>query len=273
MRVALVNPRWTFDGSIYFGCREPHLPVEFGYARALLEAEGHQALLVDAQLHDLPLADVAARLDTFDPQMLVVTTAPSYLFWRCAPPELRVPHELLSASAHLECLRVVVGPHASTTPAAALKKLNVDVAVLGECEDVLPRLARTGRAAWAEIPSVAYMCDGAIRVQGTPHEADMSALPALRWPREDVISIVIITIASTRRREGLARRWRCHAAVPITAASARRTTSATTTGSGLCPSSSTSSMGCWHWASRTSISSTRSSCQIASCSTGWCHAA
>ena len=35
MRFALVNPPWTFDGSIYFGCREPHLPLEFGYARAL----------------------------------------------------------------------------------------------------------------------------------------------------------------------------------------------------------------------------------------------
>ena len=28
MRVALVNPPWSFDGSIYFGCREPHLPLE-----------------------------------------------------------------------------------------------------------------------------------------------------------------------------------------------------------------------------------------------------
>ena len=38
MKVALVNPRWSFEGSIYFGCREPHLPLELGYARALLEA-------------------------------------------------------------------------------------------------------------------------------------------------------------------------------------------------------------------------------------------
>ncbi len=27
MKIALVNPRWAFDGSIYFGCREPHLPA------------------------------------------------------------------------------------------------------------------------------------------------------------------------------------------------------------------------------------------------------
>ena len=40
MRVALVNPPWRFDHSIYFGCREPHLPLELGYAQALLERAG-----------------------------------------------------------------------------------------------------------------------------------------------------------------------------------------------------------------------------------------
>ena len=28
MRVALVNPSWSYEGSIYFGCRAPHLPLE-----------------------------------------------------------------------------------------------------------------------------------------------------------------------------------------------------------------------------------------------------
>src|SRR5829696_5995557 len=113
MKFALVNPRWSFDGSIYFGCREPHLPLEFGYARALLEREGHDVLLLDAQLHDLPLDEVTARVERFAPDRLVITTAPSYLFWRCAPPELRVPHEALAATRHLPATRIVVGPHAS----------------------------------------------------------------------------------------------------------------------------------------------------------------
>ena len=33
MRFALINPAWNFEGSIYFGCREPHLPLEFGYSK------------------------------------------------------------------------------------------------------------------------------------------------------------------------------------------------------------------------------------------------
>ena len=185
MRFALVNPRWTFDGSIYFGCRAPHLPLEYGYARALLEREGHEVLLVDAHLHDLPIEEVVARVERFAPDRLVITTAPSYLFWRCAPPELRVPQETLAALAHVGGLRIVVGPHASTTPAAALHKLGVDVAVLGECEETLPRLA-AGPGDWAEIGSIAYWRDGELRIQGSPAACDMSALPALRWTAEDV---------------------------------------------------------------------------------------
>jgi anaerobic magnesium-protoporphyrin IX monomethyl ester cyclase len=191
MKIALVNPNWTFEGSIYFGCRESHLPLEYGYARTLLAREGHDVLLLDAQLHEHQLSDVVGGLDAFDPDMLVVTTAPSYLFWRCAPPELRIPHELLAATRHLDCLRVVVGPHASTTPAATLRKLGTDVAVMGECEDVLPILAASlgsssDRPRFEDIQSIAYAPAGQLRVQGTPHETDMSALPALRWAAEDV---------------------------------------------------------------------------------------
>ena len=46
----------------------------------------------------------------------VVTTAPSYLFWRCAPPELRVPQRARRDLATSPARIVVVGPHASTTP-------------------------------------------------------------------------------------------------------------------------------------------------------------
>ena len=119
VKVALVNPPWSFDGSIYFGCREPHLPLEYGYAQALLERAGHEAQIVDAQLDGLTLRGrPRARSRRSQPDMTVVTTAPSYLFWRCAPPELRVPLETLAAlRERRRPITVAVGPHASTTPA------------------------------------------------------------------------------------------------------------------------------------------------------------
>ena len=115
MRVALVNPPWTFEGSIYFGCREPHLPLELGYCRAMLERDGHEVLLLDGHLMGQSYAELAAQVAAFAPAMTVVTTAPSYLFWRCAPPELRVPREMLDSLAGEGGLTVAVGPHGSST--------------------------------------------------------------------------------------------------------------------------------------------------------------
>src|SRR5689334_17491581 len=97
MRVALVNPLWSFEGSIYFGCREPHLPLELGYANALLQAAGHPTLMLDGRLGSRSAVELAAEVAAFGAEMTVVTTAPTYLFWRCAQPELRVPAEFLRA--------------------------------------------------------------------------------------------------------------------------------------------------------------------------------
>jgi len=191
MRVALVNPPWSFDGSIYFGCREPHLPLELGYTRALLEALGHEARLFDAQLSGADLASLTTAVEAFRPDMTVLTTAPSYLFWRCAPPELRVPMQTARAlRPHTERL-VAVGPHASTTPRAVLRKLGADVVVLGECEEVLIKLVEAGGRADATLDAVAYVADSTgadpeLIVQGKPASVDMRQLPALRWQPGEV---------------------------------------------------------------------------------------
>ena len=180
MKYALVNPNWTFKGSIYFGCREPHLPLEYGYAKALLEREGHEVLIVDGQLDSLSRVEIKKRVAAFEPDFTVVTTAPSYLFWRCAPPELRVPQETVLDLRDIGGKKVAVGPHCSTTPKTALKKLGVDVAIIGECEDVLPKLAED----WENVASICYWDAGEPRVQGSPHATDMTALPALHWSPE-----------------------------------------------------------------------------------------
>jgi B12-binding domain/radical SAM domain protein of rhizo-twelve system len=182
MKYALVNPAWSFEGSIYFGCREPHLPLEYGYAKALLEREGHEVLLVDGQLGGLSRGQIRAAVAKFRPDITVITTAPSYLFWRCAPPELRVPqqtaHDLKAVGGTL----AAIGPHASTTPRAALRKLDVDVVVLGEPEEILPRLAGD----WAVVPSICCASGGEVRLQGGPHASDMKALPPLEWPADAI---------------------------------------------------------------------------------------
>ena len=181
MKIALVNPPWSFDGSIYFGCREPHLPLEYGYARALLTDAGHDAAIFDAQIDGIDTAALQSHVADFAPDMIVVTTAPSYLFWRCAPPELRVPQHTLAALDGLGALTVAVGPHASSTPRIAVKKLGVDAGVQGECEEVLVKLADTPREAWGTIAGLVRRHNGDIVVQGGPQAVDIARLPALRW--------------------------------------------------------------------------------------------
>lgn len=183
MKFALVNPNWNFDGSIYFGCRHPHLPLEYGYARQLLQAAGHEALIVDGQLHNLQPGEVQSRVADFAPDYTVVTTAPSYLFWRCAPPELRVPQETVNLLRPVGGVMICVGPHGSTTPRATLRKLQVDLVIQGECEEILPKIPAMPIE---EIQSVAYYRNGEAVVQGGPHASNMMALPSLSWSDHEI---------------------------------------------------------------------------------------
>ncbi len=182
MKVALVNPPWTFAGSIYFGCREPHLPLELGYCRSALERDGHEVLLLDGHLMGQSYAELAAEVRAFAPAMTVVTTAPSYLFWRCAPPELRVPREMLDALAGLAGLTVAVGPHGSATPGTTLHKLGADVVVMGECEEVVAALAAGGTP--GAVPGTAILRDGVPVQSGGPQATRFVDQPALTWPAE-----------------------------------------------------------------------------------------
>ncbi|MFW6358603.1 MAG: TIGR04295 family B12-binding domain-containing radical SAM protein [Chroococcales cyanobacterium] len=177
MKYALINPNWTFEGSTYFGCREPHLPIEYGYAKTLLEKQGHEAIIIDAQLNSLSAQEIQKKVTEFQPDFTVITTAPSYLFWRCAPPELRIPQETLIHLKNIDTTFVAIGPHASTTPTATLKKLGVDVVILGECEEILPQLPQP----WKNVSSICYWKDNAPILQGSPHTTDLGALPALHW--------------------------------------------------------------------------------------------
>lgn len=180
MRIALVNPPWRFENSIYFGCREPHLPLELGAARALLEEAGHEVLMLDGHLMAESEADLASAVADFAAELTVVTTAPSYLFWRCAPPELKVPRSFLIALGRRGGRTVAIGPHGSVTPETTLAKLGCDMVVRGESEDALVEIA-SGRAP-ASIAGLAYADGEMIHVTGGPRATLFRDLPALSWP-------------------------------------------------------------------------------------------
>lgn len=159
MRYALVNPLWTFARSTYFGCQDPHLPIELLSARQALEAAGHEVLLIDAHMESLTPPQVRGRLSGFSPHFLVIPTAPSYLFWRCPPPELRIPRQWIHALA-TPALTVIIGPHGSATPLATLRKTGADFVLRGEADHLLPLLASRPRH---EIPGCCWLEDKQLR--------------------------------------------------------------------------------------------------------------
>ena len=251
VKVALVNPPWSFEGSIYFGCREPHLPLEYGYAKALLEARGARGRCSSTRSsrgldHATALRD--ARRARLAPDMTVVTTAPSYLFWRCAPPELRVPHGDGARDARRRRRSSSrSGPTRRRRRGATLRKLGADVAVLGECEDVARR-ARARRRDLVARARVGRVVSRRRRVaaNGGPHAADMSDAAGARAGRRRDVRAARAPSPSLRlaAATGPGRRSRRRAAAPITARSARRTTSATRTASARSRRCSRSSTGC-----------------------------
>jgi anaerobic magnesium-protoporphyrin IX monomethyl ester cyclase len=180
VKVALLNPAWSFDHSIYFGCRHEHLPLELGACALLLQQAGHETLMLDGALMAAGNAELVARIKAFRPDMTVVATAPTYLFWRCAQPELRVPRDVIAALGADGGMTVAVGPHGSATPEATLRKLGCDVAVMGECEEVVVALASAGQP--EGVASTAFLKDGHLVKQGGAAATRFTDLPAIAWP-------------------------------------------------------------------------------------------
>lgn len=146
MKFALVNPAWSFEGSTYFGSQAPVVPLELLSAREMLRKSGHEVLLVDAFLGKLSAGEVREKLEAFREDFLVIPSANSYLFWRCPQPELRVPktwmRELTTNRTHRP-VTVLIGPHGSVTPVAAMQKTGADVVLRGEPDQALAMLANT----------------------------------------------------------------------------------------------------------------------------------
>lgn len=178
MRYALLNPRWGFEGSTYFGCPEPHAPLELLSARVILRAAGHEVLLIDANMERAELSEVQCRLDAFDEDFLVIPTAPSYLFWRCPQPELRVPREWVRALGRHSKV-VAIGPHGSVTPHATLEKTGADVVLRGEPDQTLPQLATMP---WEMVTGCCWRDEqGRFRMSEGLGVTDMKSVPMLDY--------------------------------------------------------------------------------------------
>ena len=182
MKYALVNPNWDFKGSTYFGCADTHCPLELMFAFDKIREAGHEPLLIDAQIDNLDVRELKRRVDAFAPDFLVIPTAPSYLFWRCPPPEVRIPKGLFAA-LNTKAVKVAIGPHTSATPGSAMRKMNCDVAMRGEPDLALAQLASKP---WAEIEGCCWRDEQGEHISPSLGVVDMKTLGPLDFQNYNV---------------------------------------------------------------------------------------
>lgn len=126
-KVSLINCNWQEYAGKSRTNVGPFQPLDLNYISAILREKGYETRVYDLNL----LKDLKVEKADF----FVITTSPSYLFWRCAPLTTKIP---LSKAAELkskfpEAKIILIGPH-PTVDEELIKDKNIDGVVRGEPE-------------------------------------------------------------------------------------------------------------------------------------------
>ncbi|MFH1903478.1 MAG: radical SAM protein [Candidatus Omnitrophota bacterium] len=150
MQVILVNPDWgslrkkwppRIKEKLFPGNPEPFMPLELAYLAGILR-DKYPVRIADLNVSGFNFTALKNQAGGED-LVFVLTTAPSYLFWRCPPLSTKIP---------LDCGRmlkrifprsklIIIGPHASVRPIDFLSE--ADFILMGEPENaILPLVQR-----------------------------------------------------------------------------------------------------------------------------------
>lgn len=186
MRILLINPNWALDTIKYsMSVLKPYkiTPLELCNIAGGIASENEVAIL-DAFAEELTWQEFTARISNYKPDVCVVTTAPTYLFWRSCPAELSIPEEAIrvvrSASA---ATVIVIGPHGTITPTFVMTELKPDYLVRGECDLVVSELIN---AQFKDAESITGVCTVRGINQGIAAVADLDDIPL---PRLDLLKL------------------------------------------------------------------------------------
>jgi radical SAM superfamily enzyme YgiQ (UPF0313 family) len=114
-----------------------NFPLEWGY----VAAANPSARIIDAYSRDITAVEVAQEaVRDSGGGVVLISTTPSYLFWRCPPLDVQIVEDyaqaLRATGADLEIL--AVGPHGTTEPLWVLETCpSVDGVVRGEIDSAL----------------------------------------------------------------------------------------------------------------------------------------
>jgi len=149
VKVRAVTPNWSLSrGSLPTDTIHPprSFPLEWAYLRRDIDRTDLNVVFTvnDEYIKNRSIADFVRAEADAPADVYVVSTAPSYLFWRCAPTSLELVSRYVSGIRRgaPSARTVLVGPHATAEPSSTLKWTGADLALRGEIDPHLaPMLA------------------------------------------------------------------------------------------------------------------------------------
>jgi radical SAM superfamily enzyme YgiQ (UPF0313 family) len=170
MRVALVNPRWQEGGGPVYNRLWP--PLSLAVTAAMLEDDGHDVEVVDANALGIGNGELLERLKGVDKAFLTSSTLDK---WVC--PNLGLEPFVQAASVARQVVPQVygLGVHGTVRPRHVLELANVDAVVCGEPELTVQDLCRYEDL--HQVRGVAFMRDGDLVTTPAREPADVNAFP------------------------------------------------------------------------------------------------
>lgn len=135
VKIIGINPDWTIGSSLTQTdtLRPPKsFPIEWGYLRQSAEMiRGLEFDFVDLYSNTIPLQMNHSKIA--DADYIIISTAPSYLFWRCPPLDLSAVCSAVREVRSVSTAKIVLfGPHGTVLPLPTLISTAADHVFRGE---------------------------------------------------------------------------------------------------------------------------------------------
>ena len=170
MNITLINPRLNISMK-----EDKQPPLGLAYIAAVLELNGYNVNIIDAESENLSSNDVMKRLN-FNIDVVGITGT------------VMVAHELLKIASLIRkkypsTFLVVGGPFFNALPKETMKTGVFNVGILGEAEFVFPKLVNAFEKGleFKEVNSIVYINKGKLKFTGSPaviKNIDMLPFPA-----------------------------------------------------------------------------------------------
>lgn len=149
MKVCALTPNWSLSSGLYptDTIKPPRsFPLEWSYLRRDIRLNNPDLKFTvsDEYLRPRSMRKFTSSEAEDPADIYIISTAPSYLFWRCAPTSLELVSRYVAATraAAPAAQIILVGPHATAEPSSTLEWTGADFALRGEIDPHLgPMLA------------------------------------------------------------------------------------------------------------------------------------